>query len=157
MNLPPWSHSCPFPSFQCKEKLSKFAQENPLQAHQKLINESLLINRIVLAALGSFYAYGLITNYSIYANALLLIGGCLSLPSTLLATSTYFLGQGAYTILSTKEMNQVFQNFFLGGSEIATALTMIYFYDIKPLGILETNLQKTAISYAKQQEASLLN
>jgi hypothetical protein len=33
---------------------------------------------------------------------------------------------------------------------------MMYFYDIKPLGVLETDLQKTAISYAKQKEAELL-
>lgn len=156
MNLPQLPISCPFPSLQSEEKFAKFTKENPLTAHQKLINESLLINRMALATLGSFCAYQLLTNHDIYVTAIFLMGGSLSLPSTLLATSSYFLCQGAYTILSTKEMNQVFQNFFLGGVEVATALTMMYFYDIKPLGALEKDLEKEAIFYAKKKEAHLL-
>lgn len=155
MIFSPISISCPFPSLQPKEKLDLLIKNDPSLARKKLVNESLLIDRIALTLLGTFCAYNLLTYTDVYASAILLTGSALSLPSLLLGTSSYFLYQGLSSILFTKEMSSVFQNFFLGGAEIATALSILYFYDIKPIGLLEPELQKSANLYALEKEKAI--
>ncbi|MES2199825.1 MAG: hypothetical protein V4489_06625, partial [Chlamydiota bacterium] len=146
---------CPFPSYQPKEKLYLLAKEQPLLAHKKLVNESLLINRIALALIGTF-ACNLLTHQGIYASAVLLVGGSVSLPSLILGTSSYFLCQGVSSIALTKDMSNVFQNVLLGGLEIVTALSMMYFYDAKPIGLIEPTLQKIADSSILEKEKTIL-
>ncbi len=53
-------------------------------------------------------------------------------------------------------MSNVFQNVLLGGLEIVTALSMMYFYDAKPIGLIEPTLQKIADSSILEKEKTIL-
>lgn len=149
------SLSCPFPSLQSKERLHTLSQEQPLLANQKLTNESLLIHRIALTIFGTICAYNFLGYPDVYASAVLLAAGTVSLPSLFLGVGSYFLCQGAFSILLTKEMNKIFQNTLIGGAEIAAACTLLYFHDIKPIGLLEPRLQKASLLHAGEQERSI--
>ncbi len=151
--MPPLS--CPFPSLQSKEKLQTLFQEKPLLVHQQLTNESLLVHRIALTVFGTICAYNLLGYPDVYASVVLLAAGTVSLPSLFLGVGSYFLCQGACSILLTKEMNNLFQNTLLGGTEIATACALLYFYDVKPIGLLEPRLQKVALLHAQEKEKSI--
>lgn len=155
MNILP-EITCPFPSYKDPEKFSQFTKENPLHAHKKLYNESILTNRIFLTALGTLGSAYLLSYPAVYASAILVSGSIVSLPCTLLGTGTYFLLEGAHSIANTKEMTDLFQNLCWGGIEMGAGLLMLYFYDIAPVGVVEPQLKQIANESAAVKGKTIL-